>query len=269
MSDKRKGFTLIELLVVISIIALLVGILLPALSAARRTARSMICQNNLRQIGIGIWAYSYENQDLFPPAYIDDSVAPDGDGTDWAVMINAYLSQSGKDTYQEAEYQHQTKVLTCPQALVDGGRLHYGANLLFMPAFPWSAGQGLDVYNTNDLVRTTETMIIGDAAQMLSANKYGDSYSGLDRLDAYGANEKSEYYSPTYVHNDRVIKDGPRFRTGPGYSGPSAGDLRYRHAGSDGSVNLLYTDGHSGNAKRGEILKRNVRADPPSDLADR
>ncbi len=266
MSDKRKGFTLIELLVVISIIALLVGILLPALSAARRTARSMICQNNLRQIGIGIWAYSYENQDLFPPAYMDGA-----QGSDWAVMINAYLAQSGKDTYQDAEYQHQTKVLTCPEALIDGGRLHYGANLLFMPVFPWSTAAGLKVYNTNDLVRTTETMMIGDASQMLTASNYGDSYSGLDRLDAFGANEKSEYYSADYQYNDRVIKDGPRFSTDPRYTGPRAGqgDLRYRHAGSDGSVNLLYTDGHSGNANRGEILKRNVRADPPSDLADR
>ena len=61
-----KGFTLIELLVVISIIALLVGILLPALSSARESARRAVCKSNARQIGI-IWlAYTVDNDDELP-----------------------------------------------------------------------------------------------------------------------------------------------------------------------------------------------------------
>lgn len=54
----RSGFTLIELLVVISIIAVLIALLLPALQSAREAARKTQCKNNLRQIGIGLHAFS-------------------------------------------------------------------------------------------------------------------------------------------------------------------------------------------------------------------
>lgn len=60
------GFTLIELLVVISIIALLIGILLPALAEARRIARLLICQTNQRQLGSATNTYTSSFQDRIP-----------------------------------------------------------------------------------------------------------------------------------------------------------------------------------------------------------
>ncbi len=67
-NGRPAGFTLIELLVVISIIAILIALLLPALAAARESGRTMLCLSNLRQLGIANDAYTVDNDDYFLPA---------------------------------------------------------------------------------------------------------------------------------------------------------------------------------------------------------
>jgi prepilin-type N-terminal cleavage/methylation domain-containing protein len=61
--QRTRGFTLIELLVVIAIIALLISILLPSLGNARKTTWTVICQSNLRQLGIAIQMYLSDQRD--------------------------------------------------------------------------------------------------------------------------------------------------------------------------------------------------------------
>lgn len=67
---RKRAFTLIELLVVISIIALLMGIIMPALRAARDQARLVICSNNQRQLVVGMSAYMIDNDSKTPPSIV-------------------------------------------------------------------------------------------------------------------------------------------------------------------------------------------------------
>ena len=64
---KTLGFTLIELLVVISVIALLMGILLPSLQKARQQAKMVSCGSNMRQLILGLTAYAQTNDSRLPP----------------------------------------------------------------------------------------------------------------------------------------------------------------------------------------------------------
>ena len=264
MPRKTYAFTLIELLVVISIIALLIGILLPALGAARNTARDLKCLANQRQMGIGFHAYASEYDQILPPAF--DNQNYNGQATDWSVLITAYLEGNANFTFNDLEQRNE--LFSCPQAAVPEGRLHYGTNRNVMPVAFSAAGFGNaplnKLYNIDWESRASDVMWLADAGQYTLDNgpDLGDSFSAIDFLNQ--GNGGYRYYSASDTDNMDAIDEGPN-TDGP--SQAAAANLRWRHgtggkeSGSqdNGTVNFLYGDGHASSNIWGTVLNENVR----------
>src|SRR5271157_1472687 len=98
MSARRTAFTLVELLVVIAIIGILIGLMLPAIQAARERSRRLQCSNNLKQVGLSLIAY-HDSYQQFPPGYRSQTgnggLADDkGPGWGWAAFILPFMEEN-------------------------------------------------------------------------------------------------------------------------------------------------------------------------------
>jgi prepilin-type processing-associated H-X9-DG protein/prepilin-type N-terminal cleavage/methylation domain-containing protein len=114
-SLRRKDFTLIELLVVIAIIAILAGMLLPALSKAKDVSKGALCVGNLKQIGLAILSYADDNKGYIPLSRTErvDLYSTAGLWMEFLVW-NGYFGNP--DTYTSSKFP---KVFECPKLAID------------------------------------------------------------------------------------------------------------------------------------------------------
>jgi prepilin-type processing-associated H-X9-DG protein len=180
---KVSAFTLVELLVVIGIIAVLIGVLLPALNKARQSANNLKCMGNLRTIGQAINIYATMNKQSLPYGYWDGSDPPNWSpqnvlkAGDWRILLLTSLTRQSSNTYNDnaAAGGDKTKISTdvfvdpdCPDNV---GVLTYGAHPRLMPAInifePWlffSSGKKVypQPYKIGKIKRAAEILLVAD-----------------------------------------------------------------------------------------------------------
>lgn len=220
--DRRTGFTLVELLVVISIIALLIGLLLPALSKARAFSRSAQCLNNLRSIGFALHAYMNDADKI--PREANGGEDPRWDIA-WPLAFRPYFTSIRNDRFDSVP------VYRCPSHPNPKHKVQYLSNGLNFSRprviITWPRQKAC---LTNGFLTPSETIYMAD---------YTDDPDDVLYQYAYpsGPSTPETYFSIFYdAWTETHITGDPN----NGYTGQRLEPLRHK-SGS----NALFVDGHA------------------------
>ncbi len=182
--QNRLAFTLIELLVVIAIIAILAAMLLPALAAAKQKAKLATCQNNFRQVGIGITMYAGDSSDWYPIWLDITSANPNDPNAPGHPRNKINQAQYTRYVVQDAPGVN-TKVL---QGVPSSNAPHQGG--------AWEFQNLGFVYNAG---------LIADG-KVLYCPSFANIVGGLLTMDSYS--------TPTFMSTDSGLSGGvPRVRS--------------------------------------------------------
>jgi prepilin-type N-terminal cleavage/methylation domain-containing protein len=236
-STKSRGFTLIELLVVIGIIAILAGLLLPALARAREKGRSAACLNNLKQIGLGVQLYADDNNS-FPPGRIAGV-------TQWDLCVGPNVGGKADPLSIEA----RSKVFMCPSARTANAtnQLNYSAN----PNVCKEITPGISQVRPGDLQRPTDTIIAGDSIQYAADGSVHAIFWGVND----NAGTAVSWNNGNLNNADLPIQIGSDADKILPVADPAGSNFRYRHG--VGTI-ALFADAHGVRITKGKVLNRNL-----------
>ena len=186
------GFTLIELLVVIAIIAILAGMLLPALSKAKSSASRIQCLQNIRQLGLGIRMYGDDFDDVFPRSQHSSFAyhqAP------WEITVRPYVGMQALLSSEGMSALHEG-VFKCPKAGKDM-RWSYGLNVYFeLEETDDYRGRPKTWRKQTSLPHPTETILLGevvDGADHIMAHFWDQGMPASVDKDRHGKDDRSVY----------------------------------------------------------------------------